>query len=64
MKKVDDLGGPVSLAARKKKTKTSAEYRRKGRGKEAKNLEGLRRRQQERRLYDETVVKVCFLEHY
>jgi len=47
-----------------KKTKTSAEYRRKGRGKEAKNLEGLRRRQQERRLYDETVVKVCFLEHY
>jgi len=63
MKKVDDLGDPVSLAARKK-TKTSAEYRRKGRGKEAKNLEALRRRRQERQLYHETVVKVCFLEHF
>jgi len=39
MKKVDDLGDPVSLAARKK-TKTSAEYRRKGRGKEAKKFRG------------------------
>jgi len=60
-KQVHDLGGPVSPAARKK-TKNSADSRRKGREKEAKG-EVLRRSRQKRQLYDEMVVKGCLLKH-
>jgi len=45
-----------------KKTKNSADSRRKGREKEAKG-EVLRRSRQKRQLYDEMVVKGCLLKH-
>jgi hypothetical protein len=59
-KQVGDPGGPGSPAVRKKKNKNSADSRRKAREKEAKG-EALRRRRQERQLYDEMVVKGCLL---
>jgi hypothetical protein len=58
-KQVGDPGGPGSPAVRKK-NKNSADSRRKAREKEAKG-EALRRRRQERQLYDEMVVKGCLL---
>jgi hypothetical protein len=60
-KQVHDLGGPGSLAARKKqKTVPSPEEK-----EEKKNRKGeaLRRRRQERRLYNEKVVKTFLLGH-
>jgi len=60
-KQVHDPGGPGSPAARKK-NKYSAESRRKGREGGLKG-EALRRRRQERRLYDEMVVKAFLLGH-
>jgi len=58
---VDDPGGPGSPAARRK-TENSAESRRKGREEEPKG-EVVRRRRQDRRLYDEMVVKTFLLGH-
>jgi hypothetical protein len=61
-KQVDDPGGPGSPASRKKNKKNSPESSRKGREEEPKG-EALRRRRQERQLYDDMVVKACLLEH-
>ena len=58
---VDDPGGPGSPAARRK-TKNSAESRRKGR-EEGPKGEVVRRRRQDRRLFDEMVVKTFLLGH-
>jgi len=51
---------PRVAGCQKKKNKNSADSRRKAREKEAKG-EALRRRRQERQLYDEMVVKGCLL---
>jgi hypothetical protein len=60
-KQVHDPGGPGSLAARKKQ-KTVPSPEEQGEKKNRKG-EALRRRRQERRLYDERVVKTFLLGH-
>jgi Na+/glutamate symporter len=60
-KQVHDPGGPVSPAARKKqKTVSSPEEKE---DKKDRKGDALRRRRQERRLYDEMVVKAFLLGH-
>jgi hypothetical protein len=61
-KQVHDPGGPVSPAARKKKQKTVPSPEEKEEKKDRKG-EALRRGRQERRLYDEKVVKTFLLGH-
>jgi len=58
-KQVDDPGGPGSLAARKNKKQYRVQKKRKRRRTERREV--LCRRLQERRLYDEMVVKACLL---
>jgi len=61
-KQVDDPGGPGSPAARKKKQKTVPSPEEKEEKKDRRG-EALRRRRQERHLYDEMVVKAGLLGH-
>ena len=61
-KQVHDPGGPGSQAARKKKHKTVSSPEEKEEKKDRKE-EALGRRRQERRMYNEMVVKTFFLGH-